>query len=102
MSKEQTVEFGRGGSACAGTAAGALIAVGVPAVTMIWGKNLPSAAELTVIFVGIGVGGLIALTTAFFHAVMPSRVGGCGWCSCGSSGAEKDQTGEGVTNQPVK
>jgi hypothetical protein len=76
--KETAVEFGTRGSAIPGSVAGAAIAVGVPAVTLIWGHNLSPGQEMAVIFVGIGVGGLIALTTAFFHAVMPSRVGGCG------------------------
>ena len=51
--------------------------------TMILGKSLASGAQLTIILVGIGVGGLIALTSTFFSLVIPSKVNGYGGCGCG-------------------
>ncbi|HTW94413.1 MAG TPA: hypothetical protein VMD30_06460 [Tepidisphaeraceae bacterium] len=87
MSQEKTVEFARRGSACAGTFAGALIAIGVPVVALVWGHSLTSTQQFVVILCGIGVGGFIALTTAFFHAVTPSHVGGWGCCGCDSNSA---------------
>ena len=59
------------------------LAIGVPAVTLIFGKSLAPDVTVTIILVGVGVGGLIALTSTFFSLVIPSKVNGYGGCSCG-------------------
>src|SRR5580658_6893944 len=64
--ERECVEFGNKSSALPGAISGAAIAVGVPAVTLILGKSLASGVQLTIILVGVGVGGLIALTATFF------------------------------------
>jgi hypothetical protein len=81
--ERECVEFGNKASAFPGALAGAAIAIGVPGATMILGKSLASGAQLTIILVGIGVGGLIALTSTFFSLVIPSKVNGYGGCGCG-------------------
>jgi hypothetical protein len=81
------VEFGNKGNAAPGAISGAVIAVGVTAATLVLGKGLESRAQLTIILVGIGVGGLISLTATFFGLVIPSKVnGGCG---CGKSSSSE-------------
>jgi hypothetical protein len=81
--ERECVEFGNKASALPGAISGAAIAVGVPAVTLILGKSLASGVQLTIILVGVGVGGLIALTATFFSLVIPSKVNGYGGCGCG-------------------
>jgi hypothetical protein len=81
--ENECVEFGNKASALPGALSGAAIAIGVPIVTLTLGKSLAPAVQLTVILVGVGVGGLIALTSTFFSLVIPSKVNGYGGCSCG-------------------
>ena len=83
--ENECVEFGNKASAFPGALSGAAIAIGVPGATMILGKSLASGAQLTIILVGIGVGGMIALTSTFFSLVIPSKVNCCGSGSCRKS-----------------
>jgi hypothetical protein len=85
MSDNECVEFAGKSSALPGAIAGAFIAVGVPAVTLFFGRGLASSLQLTIVLVGVGVGGLIALTATFFSLVIPSKVNGYGGtcCNCG-------------------
>ena len=69
------VEFSKP-MALPGAIAGAAIAVGVPAVTMIYGSHLSSACQMVVILSGLLLGAGIAFVAAFFAAVMPSSVRG--------------------------
>lgn len=72
--KERTiVEFNKP-IAMPGAIAGTAIALGVPAITMIWGRYLPVGLQMLIILMGLGLGVLIALTSAFFGTVMPSSV----------------------------
>jgi hypothetical protein len=83
--ESECVEFGNRMSAVPGAIAGAIIAVGVPAVTLFFGKGLSQGLQLAIVLTGVGVGGLIALTATFFSLVIPSKVNGCGVCRCGRS-----------------
>ena len=89
MSENECVEFGNKTSALPGAISGAAIAIGVPAVTLVLGKSLASSVQLTIILVGVGVGGLIALTATFFGLVIPSKVNGYARCGCGRSGSSE-------------
>jgi hypothetical protein len=71
------VEFSKP-MALPGAIAGAVIAVGVPAVTMVYGRQLPPAWQMVVILCGLGLGAAIAFVSAFFAAVMPTSVRGAG------------------------
>jgi hypothetical protein len=81
--ENECVEFGNKMSAMPGAISGAAIAIGVPIVTLTLGKELGSSIQLTIILVGVAVGGLIALTSTFFSLVIPSKVNGYGGCACG-------------------
>jgi hypothetical protein len=76
---ETRVEFARGhGLAIAAVIAGAAIAIGVPAVVLGLGHSLTPTMQLWLVVAAISVGGLTALTAAFFGTVIPSSVGE-GW-----------------------
>jgi len=90
-----SVEFGDKSSAGPGAISGAAIAVGVPAVTLIWGHALAPSVQMVVVIVGVAVGGLISLTATFFSLVIPSSVKGYGGpggnCSCGKCNDESER-----------
>ncbi|HEX4055698.1 MAG TPA: hypothetical protein VHX86_15650 [Tepidisphaeraceae bacterium] len=79
MGEHDCVQFGNKSSSLPGAIAGAAIAIGVPAVTLIWGGHLAASVQLTVVILGVSVGGLIALTATFFSLVIPSSVN-CSGC----------------------
>ncbi len=71
------VSFGGGNMiAVTGIIGGVVLALGFPWIVLAYGQAL--GATLLVIFVlsGLGLGGLVALTSAFFGLVMPRQVGG--------------------------
>lgn len=89
--QDECVEFGSRMAALPGAIAGAVIAVGVPAVTLFFGRTLAPTLQVTMVLVGVGVGGLIALTATFFSLVIPSRVNGRSTCCvCGKSAPAND------------
>ncbi len=71
------VSFG-GGSAIAvtGIIGGVVLALGFPLVVLAFGQSLGSTLLVVFVISGLVVGGLIALTSAFFGLVMPREVGG--------------------------
>lgn len=73
MQERTIVEYNKP-IALPGAIAGTAIALGVPAITMIWGRYLPVGLQMLIILLGLGLGVLIALTSAFFGTVMPSSV----------------------------
>lgn len=91
--EKDCVEFCNRTSAIPGAISGAVIAIGVPAVTLVLGKSLGPSVQLVVILVGVAIGGLIALTSTFFSLVIPSKVNG--WDNCGCETRKSDQTVQG-------
>jgi hypothetical protein len=79
MKEDNSVEFNNKASSLPGAIAGAAIAIGVPAVALIYGGHLSANLQLTIVILGIAVGGLIALTATFFGLVMPSSVNHGNW-----------------------
>jgi hypothetical protein len=93
MSEEKSnVQFNAAVVIIPGLIAGVLIALGVPAIILIWGHSLSPNMQITAILTGVGFGGLIGVVSAFFGAVIPSSVNhGTDWQKPGekSHGAEE-------------
>jgi hypothetical protein len=73
--QQEVVRFSTTGAAVAGALAGVAIAIGVPWVILAFGQVLGAHTQLILVWVGVIMGGLISLTSAFFGLVMPSQVG---------------------------
>jgi hypothetical protein len=77
MKDAPRVEFARGHAlAIAAVFAGVAIAIGVPAVVLGLGQTLSAQMQLCLCALAVYMGGLTALTAAFFGTTMPSSVGG--------------------------
>jgi hypothetical protein len=75
--QEQSVRFGGGNpTGVFGIIAGAAIALGVPWIMLAHGQVLGVVAQVWVSIVGIALGASVALTSAFFGLVMPSKIAG--------------------------
>jgi len=71
------VSFGNGSTiAVTGIIGGVALALGFPLVVLAFGQSLGSTLLVVFVISGLVVGGLIALTSAFFGLVMPRQVGG--------------------------
>jgi hypothetical protein len=66
-------EHGRLLALC-GLIGGVLIAILVPAIVLKLGATLTSQMQFILVIVSVSIGGLIALTAAFFGTVIPSSV----------------------------
>lgn len=76
-SKHEVVQFrSSSGAAVAGCFSGAAIAIGVPWVLLAHGAALDGSTRTILVWVGVCLGGLVSLTSAFFGLVMPSQVSG--------------------------
>ena len=71
------VSFG-GGSAIAvtGIIGGVALALGFPAVVLAFGQSLGTTLLVIFVLSGLVMGGVVALTAAFFGLVMPRQVNG--------------------------
>ncbi len=72
MSNDQ-VEFNPRGM-LSGLIAGVAIALGVPAIVLKLGHDLSPTMQLVIVIIGVSIGGLTALTTAFFGLVIPTSI----------------------------
>lgn len=68
------VQFGGHRIAFAGVISGVIIAVTIPTVTLIFGKDLGAGWQIMLSLVALISGGVIAGVSAFFGTVMPSHV----------------------------
>lgn len=55
-----------------GLLSGLAIMLGLPTVTVIYGDNLSSGVQLTIVLLALALGGVIASIAAFFGIVLPS------------------------------
>ena len=71
------VSFG-GGSAIAvtGIIGGVVLALGFPTVVLVFGQSLGPTLLVVFVLSGLVMGGLVALTAAFFGLVIPRQVNG--------------------------
>ncbi|MBI3830461.1 MAG: DUF2807 domain-containing protein [Planctomycetes bacterium] len=99
------VQFGGGRIGAVGVLAGLLIALGLPAIVLVYGDVLGPVIQTLVILLALCGGGLVALVAAFFGTVVPRAIeqsGGFGakpWCfSMGGSGV----AGSGVLGTAVR
>ena len=67
------VRFGKG-LAWFGAVAGLAIAVGLPALLLIYGQSLGAVATTIVIVMALIAGGTLAAVSVFFGTVIPSGV----------------------------
>jgi hypothetical protein len=69
------ISFGGGGAtSVAGIIGGVIFATGVPFVILKFGEVLSPAMVTGIVIGSIAIGGLVALTSAFFGLVMPSNI----------------------------
>lgn len=74
----EKVKFG-GGMAMAGVFGGVAIAVGLPAVLVLWGRHLPATLVGGIIIIALTLGSIAVIVSGFFASVMPKEVeGGAG------------------------
>lgn len=78
-SQNEVVRFSSTGASVAGCVSGVAMSIGVPWVLLTHGQALGSASQTILVWVGVCLGGLIALVSAFFGLVMPSQVGTNPW-----------------------
>jgi hypothetical protein len=78
--KEKTevgVAFGDGSKiAITGIIGGVILAIGFPTVVLVYGQALGPTFLMIFVLSGLAIGGLVALTAAFFGLVLPRQVGG--------------------------
>ena len=72
---DSNVRFGGRLISLSGLATGAGIAIGLPYIILTQGQNLGTGVETTLIIIAMVVGGGVALVSAFFGLVIPTRVG---------------------------
>lgn len=70
----ESVRFAGPRLAVVGVLAGVAIALGLPWIVLTYGQALGPGVLTLIIIAALVIGGLIALTAAFFGAVMPSVV----------------------------
>jgi hypothetical protein len=74
---QANVVFGHGNNiAVVGIIGGVALALGLPAVVLVWGQSLGTTLIVILVLCGLGFGGLVALVSAFFGLVMPRQVDG--------------------------
>jgi hypothetical protein len=69
----ERVQFGRG-MAAAGVPAGVAIALGLPALLLIFGQFLGAIVITILIVLALIIGGGLAIVSAFFGTVIPKEV----------------------------
>lgn len=89
---QQLVRFKAGGASIAGTFFGAVIAICVPLVLLKYGQALESGMLTILVAIGVGMGCLITIASAFFGIVLPAQVGGEGGCHCGCKGGHAEES----------
>ena len=70
------IRFSGPSMAIAGLLAGTAMFLGLPAIVLIWGSHLHGGIQVTIILMGILLGGLVATTAACFGTVSPSQGSG--------------------------
>ena len=101
MNEEPQVEYGQGsGLPIAAVIAGAAIAIGVPADVLGLGRDLTPQMQMWLTVLAVCIGGLTALTGAFFGTVIPSSVRGS-WHGHGNRHGRKEAKTEATaSDQP--
>ena len=70
----ETVRFGGRWIGVAGVLSGLAIALGLPAIVLIYGQSLGHTVLTIVVILSLIIGGGVALVAAFFSLVIPSVV----------------------------
>jgi hypothetical protein len=83
------VEFSNAGCvAVAGILGGVVLGLGASYLALAYGAVLGPKIQTVMVIVGLGLGGLVALTSAFFGLVVPKHVSRepSDWCCCKGKG----------------
>ena len=91
----KTMRFGGRMIGIMGLLAGVAIALGLPAIVLIYGQSLGPVVLTVVLILSLMIGGLVAGVAAFFSLVMPSVVESNDKKVCiGNGQIEVDMSGE--------